>query len=211
MTPTAPIAALPPELLPIMERLGPPLAVVHFRNLTPNHPIHRGPRGGNVAGRVSRGLVAAQAGFHLETVFNEHFRTHLYRVTKPEAAACMAAGIQRIGLARHAELFVFEPSAGQVRLVSYPLPARQRRAPAQPISHARWEANRGHAARHSLFAEYSGHLARVLKSVKHWISDAFVRPGVEIPRGAPDSPAIRHNAEPQTISGLAAQQSSSFT
>jgi hypothetical protein len=124
-------AQLPPELLPILSRLGPGLVLVHFCGLTERHPIFN--RGGNVAGGISRELVREQAGQHVETAHFESHRTYFFSALDTEKAArLLLAGAERLGLQKYAQIFTVA-NEGLVT-IRWPLPSSNQ-APAKIISH----------------------------------------------------------------------------
>jgi hypothetical protein len=133
----APVATaeLPSELHPVLARLGPGLVAVHFSYRENNHPIFGSSRGGNVAGRISRELVAAAAGFHAETVRFENHTTILYRTDDPpRAVTLLQLGLKRCGLAACSQVFSVDQAGALPRHWPAPLALKPRAKTISPDS-----------------------------------------------------------------------------
>jgi hypothetical protein len=151
--------------LSIMAIPGTGLVLVHFAGVTPRHPIMGRSRGGNLAGRLSRELVAEQAGQHVETTYSEGSRTFFYRADDVQrAAALLVEGVKRIGLAQHAQV-VFVDTLGRAS-ICWPSPANGICSPAEvTLSGIKKEGTNAIATRRA--SNYSISALRPDKSTTH--------------------------------------------
>ncbi len=129
MTRASANATLPPELAPVIARIGlGRLVLVHFEGVNKLHPIANPSRGGpNLANRLAADLVAADAGKHVWTADFGDFRSYLYSAADLALAVrLLSLGVVRIGLYQHARIFSIS-AAGRAP-VYHPVPARSKAA-----------------------------------------------------------------------------------